>query len=141
MTPATSKRRLLALAEFLLCLPQNHFDFGTFGSVAKVAPVGEDALEEAELCGTTACALGWAPALPFAKRLGYKLKVRDLGEYKDAVFTKNDREVSIDKVAKDLFGLKEKAFRHIFFGGKLTSGGTVGDVAAAIRTFVDIRFG
>ena len=145
----TAKKRLLALADLLDGLPEGKFDFGTWGSVNKSAPAGADALREANFCGTTACALGWAPSLPFAKRLGFKLEVREatdpLGRgagFKYAEFTKNGTYVSSEDVAEELFGLGEGAMGYIFHPSVLNRHDeSAHGVASAIRAFVNIRFG
>jgi hypothetical protein len=59
-------RRLLKLAEFLEQLPRKRFNFGDW--------VGPDWKGAKNLsCGTTACALGWATAIPEFRRLGLAL--------------------------------------------------------------------
>jgi hypothetical protein len=141
VTKATAKRRLLKLADFLDKLPPERFDFGTWGDV-RDGKSGQDALEEAELCGTTACALGWAPALPFAKKLGIKLQVSETQFGKSfATFTKNGRRISPDRVAKVLFGIGGDAMSYIFHNSVLNGDGTAQEVATGIRAFVAIRFG
>ena len=142
-----AKKRLIALADLLDGLPEGKFDFGTWGSVNKSAPAGADALREANLCGTTACALGWAPSLPFAKRLGFKLEVFEHplltgGNFKYAEFTKNGAYASSEKVAKELFGLGEGVMDYIFHKSVLNRNDkSAHGVASAIRAFVNIRFG
>ncbi len=138
-----AKRRLLQLADFLENLPNGQFDFSTFGDVSG-GETGDDALEKATLCGTTAGALGWAPALPFAKRLGFKLEVRTSEFYGSfAEFTKNGRVVETITVAKQLFGLSADAMKYIFHSSVLNENGknNVHTVANGIRDFVTIRFG
>lgn len=147
VTPATAKRRLLKLADFLESKVDNvHFDFSSFGHLSGGTDQdlnGKDALAEANLCGTKACALGWAPALPFARKLGFKLEIR----HGHPAFTKNGRHVSTDVVAKELFGLKVSQWTYIFYDSSLTRPGSGSmessraDVARGIRTFVAIRFG
>ena len=137
----TAKRRLLQLADLLETVPPENFDFSTFGEVLQ-GENGQDALKNATMCGTKACALGWAPSLTFAKRLGFKLKVVG-GWYPSTSFTQNDKRVPAETVCKTLFGLTWKTGRFIFDTSELhgDSGETTEDVAKAIRTFVAIRFG
>jgi hypothetical protein len=64
--------RLLKLADFLATLPNRRFCFvswvgdspGPGGEVPKLGAAG---------CGTTACAMGWATAIPAFRRLGLGL--------------------------------------------------------------------
>lgn len=135
-----AKKRLLELANFLENdVPSEHFDFRTFGSTNGNEKPGTDALAEPNLCGTKACALGWAPALPFAKRLGYKLQVMKDGSVN---FTRNGRAIGVFHVAKALFGLKSAQADMIFFGSILQQDDdSVYGVARGIRTFVQARFG
>lgn len=66
MTAAESDRRLLLLADFLAKLPPERFDYEVW--------VGRDWKGAKDLhCGTTACALGWATAVPELQALGLKL--------------------------------------------------------------------
>lgn len=62
-----SARRLLVLAEFLEKLPPERFNFSTW--------VGDDWKGAADLsCGTVACALGWATAIPEFAAAGLHLE-------------------------------------------------------------------
>ena len=64
--------RLLRLADFLDALLPGRFDFGKW--------VGDDWKGAADLsCGTTACGLGWATAMPEFQALG--LHMRKLGSF------------------------------------------------------------
>ena len=59
------KARLLKLADFLAQLPPDRFNFATW--------VGDTEWQQgllAQGCGTTACALGWATAIPEFAELG-----------------------------------------------------------------------
>lgn len=149
--PATQKRRLLALADKLDSLPVGQFDYGTFGEVrGRGVPGGVDALKEVSMCGTTACALGWAPSLASAKKLGIKLVTR---KYKSdgfifADFTVNGRYVKPITVAKLLFGISEQMFALLFQPGTTVGGlaspgsfASAHEVATHIRNVVDIKFG
>ena len=145
----TTKKRLLQLADLLDVVPSEHFNIGWFGSVER-GEIGTDVLAQADLCGTTACALGWAPSLPFAKRLGYKLEVmvcrnHHISGFPTVVFTRNGREVSSGTAMWDLFGLTWKSGgRFVFNVSDLHPNRfavTAHEAANAIRTFVAIRFG
>ena len=62
---ATGKRRLLKLAEFLENeVEAKRFNMGRWGS-------GNE--EGTPRCGTVACALGWASAVPSLRRAGVRL--------------------------------------------------------------------
>ena len=61
-------KRLLKLAAFLETLPKGKFDYSSW--------CGEDAPDgdvNIHTCGTTACAFGWATAMPEFRRLGLRM--------------------------------------------------------------------
>lgn len=66
--------RILKLADFVEKIPPKKFDFRTY--------VGHDWRGAKDLsCGTTACALGWATAMPLFRKLGLRLvKTKDIAE-------------------------------------------------------------
>lgn len=146
VTDAVAKRRLLALANLLESGEvNNHFYFGSWGDTVDPVEKDCDVLADPVRCGTTACALGWAPALPFAKKLGFRLSSqgRECGY---ARFTKNGRFVTPGAVAKTLFGLSELQSDMLFNPGDtmpipLEKDATPVQVAENIREFVRIRFG
>lgn len=57
-----NKERLLKMAGFLEALPPHKFDFDTYVRVGRKHPAEALAAPE-EHCGTTACAVGWMPAI------------------------------------------------------------------------------
>ena len=59
---AIQKKRLLKLADFLDQLPPQKFDFDTI-AVEGEKPHKEALKARTEHCGTTACAVGWMPAV------------------------------------------------------------------------------
>lgn len=66
-TPAyVYKKRLLKLAAFLEALPRKSFDYTHWAGVGFKGKLTTS-------CGTTACALGWAAAIPSFRRLGLRL--------------------------------------------------------------------
>lgn len=147
-----ARNRLLALADFLEGLDDNLFNFETWGDVTNVENVedGQNILKDPNLCGTTACALGWAPNLPFARRLGFELRASKLDadpNWVTAGFYKNGRVVQPDAVGKQLFGLTSYQCDILFHPGNspFRDGPEVesnaADVAANIRRFVAVRFG
>lgn len=65
-THSVGNVRLLKLAAFLEKLPRKRFDYASV--------VGYDWQGKPDLsCGTTACAIGWAAAMPQFQKLGLKL--------------------------------------------------------------------
>lgn len=140
-----AKRRLLQLAELLESpAVEKHFNFSHWG-VSSVTPENCP-LAEAEACGTTACALGWAPALPFAKSLGITLDVTSEAGNLGGTFRRNGREIGPDYVARLLFGLNRGQSDMLFYPGSSPIGNLYGDatprlVAENIRKFVQVRFG
>ena len=113
--PHVGQRRLLKLAEFLRELSPKRFNFGRW--------VGSDWGGAQDLsCGTTACAVGWMPAIPFFRRVGvYFTK----GEFGEAVVSLKKKgmsgrhvKVSFDSIdtAVQVFGLSvdqaEALFTH-----------------------------
>lgn len=128
------KRRLLSLAVLLEKLPNNKFDYGSW--------VGENWKEgNTNLCGTTACAFGWATTIPALKRVGLKLKKHN-GGY-PTVVTMDGLGCNLhsaEKAAKKVFGLNVQEFEYLFvpdFVNKsLGSDATAKQVAKHIRKFV-----
>lgn len=130
---AQGNKRLLQLAEFLEKLPRDKFDFSTWGRESS--------------CGTVACALGWAPSMPFAKNMGIRLKAEFLG-HEVMSFFMNGRFVTEFTVSKELFGLYDGATLFLFTptdkddllgNNGLSMSSTAKKVAANIRRFVAIR--
>ncbi len=154
VSDATAKRRLLALCDLLESLPASQFDYGTFGQVATGTEKGTDPLKEPNVCGTTACALGWAPGLAAAKRAGIRLQVfaeqnwnPNEPDVATVEFVIGHRKASWQKVAKKLFGLPNEHAWFLFQPesdlGPLRSpsyDASARDVADHIRDFVAIRY-
>lgn len=68
ITLEESNRRLLMLASFLETLPADRFDYSVY--------VGHNWKGALDLsCGTSACALGWAAAMPEFNKLGLRWRV------------------------------------------------------------------
>lgn len=141
----TAKRRLLKLADLLESdRVANHFNFAHWGKANALADE-KDPLEDANACGTQACALGWAPALPFAKKLGISLYVDGFG---GGFKNRHGRKVAAVYVARTLFGLTGRQIDALFYPSSsynlvrdLDSNSGPEYVAANIRKFVAIRFG
>lgn len=97
-TIAVGNRRLLKLADFLEKLPKERFNFSSW--------VGDDWEGAKDLsCGTTACALGWATAMPEFHRLGLKLDSEGWPRY--------NREVGAD-AAKSIFAIDSEEAEFLF---------------------------
>ena len=128
-----NKRRLLALADFLETkVPRKNFDFGAIssGDVDRLTPS----------CGSTGCAMGWAPSMRCFKREGWKLSRWD-GEY-DLVRSNGEHLFYID-AAMEMFGLSEDESHYLFTPGdfagnegRLDVTATPKQVAKRIRQFV-----
>lgn len=99
MNRATSNRRLLKLADFLEKLPRKRFDYGVF-----VGPDWEGAQDLS--CGTTACALGWAAAMPEFRRLGLHFS-----KYGDGVIL---GDLSDFAAGAEIFGLTNNETDFLF---------------------------
>ncbi len=99
---ATGKRRLLKLADFLAKLPRSSakaFDMSTLSEVPK---------DGRPACGTSACALGWATAVPSFRKAGLHL-TRGGG-----VRLKGTRTKWYIEVAMGFFDLEYNEARHLF---------------------------
>lgn len=118
--------RLLKLADFLDALPRKKFDYSTYG--------------EERACGTVACALGWAPSLPFAKKEKAS-RVLDNDYFYD--FAICGQYAGPHEVSKHLFDLNPDEHRSLFVPGPIVEGysglwenATPKQVAKHIRKFV-----
>lgn len=134
-----SNRRLLLLAKFLEELKRGLFNYGHW--------TGEDWGGKADLsCGTTACALGWASAMPVFNKLG--LILNDEGVPYDRKTGEIEREAALR-----IFGLDADEAGALFMGDGLFSGKGSGElllkgvefhksakeVAKRIRKFIEVR--
>ncbi len=108
-------KRLLKLADFLDALPRKRFDFTEWSSDSDL-----------HKCGTTACSLGWATAIPSFRRLGLRL-INGLPAMPDSLAPYD--------VSRQLFGLEYEDHRHLFVEG-LPDRATPKQAAKHIRAFV-----
>ncbi len=144
---ATQNRRLLALAQLLDSMPYDAFSYNAFlrgndrNPDAHNLKIG-DAITPDAACGTTACAVGWAPTLPEARRLGYGITRLKFG----INFTKNGRRIPIGTFAKQFFGIGGVVFGALFYPNERLGAirspderALATDVAEHIRNFVAIR--
>lgn len=127
MKLATKIKRLRELADLLDRVPRRKFDMGTW---ANRLPSDLDPAKEDE-CGTTACALGWATALPFARRLGAKLVLSSAYPFMGNVRTR--RSYYASDVARELFGVSGAELAALFYSRPNTPTGK----AAQIRALCD----
>lgn len=108
--PRTAKRRLLKLAKFLERLPKKRFDFGQW--------VGDDWKGKKDLsCGTTACALGWATAIPSFRKAGLRLKSYGFTSYPRGGYVTlkgHDNSLSSEEAAAQVFGITENEATYLF---------------------------
>ena len=142
------RERLLRLADFLDTVPDERFDFGVWA--------GQDWGGKADLsCGTVACALGWATALPEFQALGMRLA--RAGDGNIAVTTSRAKPIATwiasVEAADAVFGLDDDEVEHQFtptddeeedlddddYGsdGRLSSDAGPRDVAEHIRRFLE----
>lgn len=102
---AVNRNRLLHLAAFLRALAPERFYYGTF--------IGLDWEGRPDLsCGTTACALGWAAAMPEFRALGVQWSKG--GMYRFSDFTVHGRTEDWASVSKFLFGLTYDEAEFLF---------------------------
>lgn len=134
------RRRLFKLARFLDALPRRRFDFARW--------VGKQWKGKPDLsCGTTACALGWACAMPEFQKLGAgMLPVRDY-DYRvvGACLTWKGTNDEM-RVSENLFGLTPEEHCRLFVPGAESAGysglphdATPAQVAENIRIFLKDR--
>jgi len=126
-------KRLIALASFLeKKVPKKRFDFDRV-----VGPGGS-----ARRCGTSACAMGWAPSVPLLRKAGLR---RD---YAGRLRTLNTTGAHYLSIACWLFDIKFEEANFLFTPGLpdaentytlLPSDAGPRDVASRIRNFVRVK--
>lgn len=129
---ATSDRRLLKLADFLDALPPGRFHYNRW------VGAGWQGAQDLS-CGTTACALGWAAAMPTFRRLGLRLSWSDgFGKVKGP-------NGSVDfNAAAEVFGISLQEAVFLFcprsqlgtYGWSPRGDAAPQEVAAHLRRFV-----
>lgn len=129
--------RLLKLADFLEKLPNRKFYLGSW--IGGNWDEGDDeAHGDLNRCGTTACALGWATMLPFAKTE----KVRLCPDQTKGTFMIGKNYVEPEHAARKLFGVSYTEFTELFYPSGLADGLytiTPKDYAKELRTWVSVR--
>lgn len=142
-TLKTGMTRLLKLADFLDTLKRKDFDFGCWvgdGLVDTAFEAYNDVVNQRITpgCGTTACALGWATAIPSLRRAGLRLAQGEVCLVKDMGKEDYDRP---ERAAAEVFGLSDEEFQLLFTPGYPDEGclpeeATAKQVAKHIRKFV-----
>lgn len=70
-------RRLTKLADYIMTVPREHFDMGAwvqkYDADVGLIPFHSDVVTAT--CGTSACAIGWATAIPAFKKAGLRAYV------------------------------------------------------------------
>lgn len=133
-------KRLLKLADFLDKLPKEKFNFGLIAEVGN-KPMLEALKAGRQRCGTTACAIGWMPAV-FPRQVCW-VGAEKSGEILEVGF----RAMTIDTypatnfgVAEQFFGLTSEESGLLFNPGEtedsLGDEATPKQVAGTIRKFV-----
>ena len=109
--------RLLKLADFLDTVPPEKFDFDVWCNGGRGEVGGRVEVPDLNVCGTTACALGWATAIPEFQKLGIKLDmcssqfpcVTTLSDSR-----KRDSWSNALAAARDVFGLGAEDVSELF---------------------------
>lgn len=128
--------RLLKMAGFLEALPAHKFDFGMYVTLGTKTPA--EALADPEgHCGTTACAVGWMPAIfPDAYKWGV---IRDelMPVPIDLRFISNNW-YRIEDTIRAFLGLLDSEYQFLFIPDSSPLGNEASAVAVAqqIREFV-----
>jgi hypothetical protein len=135
--------RLLKLAAFLDKLPKAKFNFGTFTSLGG-KPMMEALKAGRSRCGTTACAVGWMPAV-FPRTACWIGKDQPYGHVIVGLRSDKGRRPRLTNfdVAERFFGLSYDETRNLFDpGSEFASDDAPGwtatpkEVAKHIRRFV-----
>lgn len=120
-----NRERLKRLAKFLRTVPSERFDMSCWGRVENGnLGTGTKLCLKKNMCGTSACALGWATQIPSFKAAGLKLVITDVvdgGEDGDGKPTfENFAEVRFGKeqfsmgAAREFFGIGQLECHYLF---------------------------
>lgn len=151
---ATQRKRLLKLADFLDQLPPQKFDFDSI-AVEGEKPHKEALKARKESCGTTACAIGWMPAV-FPRLTRWVRTIAPWDTVTIHIAPKGRSKMRDFQVAEDVFGLTEQEAEWLFMPDAVVnnglewwdkgyaeaispcdSGATAKEVARHIRKFVE----
>lgn len=113
MKLATKIKRLRELADLLDRVPERKFNMNTW---ANELPHDLDPMKEDE-CGTTACVLGWATTLPFARKLGARIEPMGWG----VGIVRTHASDLPREAARELFGLTDFEQTALFYCGRSMS--------------------
>lgn len=125
----TGLGRLIFLANFLDTVPKSRFDLDSWRSTTNEI---SDRVFFSKECGTTACAVGWACALPQFQALGLKFR---------HTYPVLSRKGKPDKgswdAVEEFFDIGQEESAYLFLDTRyLESESGPSDVAARIRKFV-----
>lgn len=136
MKPYVYKKRLEALADFLVTVSPKKFDFSQFASATNLGEPN---------CGTVGCALGWACTMPKFQNLGLRLAQTDERTIEPIL---PDADLEGWTVAMYLFDLTTEdaqylfipMYRHPELGFGEARSATPKQVAEHIREFIKVRY-
>lgn len=131
-----NKERLLKMADFLETLPPHKFDFADYVHIGSKFPAEALAAPE-EHCGTTACAVGWLPAM-FPEdfkwsETGNRMSLVEVVPLDSPSFSERAIRVFLDISSDD--------YDFLFIPSSSTLGPNASavQVAQQIREFVDVN--
>lgn len=123
---AVGNARLTKLALFLLTLPEaGSFNYGTWFEATSSADIDPRAkCGDPNICGTTACALGWAPSIPSIRKAGLVLEVQKFGygTVGDVVLRRGRRSFYGTVAGEGAFGLTQAESEFLFLPGQMLNG-------------------
>lgn len=145
------RERLLRLAAFLEALPRPElFNFGTWVNMGNTGEEIPASLRDVDMhtCKTTACAIGWATAVPEFYELGIRFN-----QYGEPCLEGRETTTSETHIGMEVFGLYWNETDFLFFpdsasdpepsedyirnAHRLPASATAVQVAARIRYFVE----
>lgn len=125
-----NKERLLRLADFLQIVPEEKFDLEEWTNVDTLEKMPE---LTGKTCESTACAVGWASAIPEFKEIGFHFELNEDQEYLIPVWGDHKNWDAV----REFFGLSIGQAEKLFMYYNYAPGGNgPKDVAKAIRKFV-----
>lgn len=126
-----NKERLIKIAEFLENLPEHKFDFSAYVILGSKQPL-EALCSLEEHCGTTACAIGWLPAI-FPESFKW---VKDWSDELSPALVENDEWNEND--IRDFLEIDQRNYDFLFIPGSssLYNEAKPKEVAEQIRQFI-----
>lgn len=119
-----AQRRITKLADFMESLPEEaaqHFDMETwFRHGGENHDHGlkrgcEITSKHLSLCGTTACALGWAATVPAFRKAGLAMKFRENSSGVSVVYKgKNETHYQVFEIATEFFDIDHGEALYLF---------------------------